>query len=200
MAKKDELINKEYLKKIIDKSVNKQIKTDSFVNKTKLMILEKTKNSLFDNYITNDVIKKQKEFKILFEKIDRIYTFRNIVNYILLTKENQFIKTILNLNLFLLLILIISIIPNVFLTLKEPTNILILLIHSSLTYFYYYIFKNYIINSYFSMNLYKYNITDLFNKSEVILIEELVKLFNKPILSKFKKEYFLNSIKNNEKS
>lgn len=116
MAKKDELINKEYLKKIIDKSVNKQIKTDSFVNKTKLMILEKTKNSLFNNYITNDIIKKQKEFKILFEKIDRIYTFRNIVNYILLTKENQFIKTILNLNLFLLLILIISIIPNVFLT------------------------------------------------------------------------------------
>lgn len=116
MAKKDELINKEYLKKIIDKSVNKQIKTDSFVNKTKLMILEKTKNSLFNNYITNDIIKKQKEFKILFEKIDRIYTFRNIVNYILLTKENQLIKTILNLNLFLLLILIISIIPNVFLT------------------------------------------------------------------------------------
>lgn len=200
MAKKDELINKEYLKKIIDKSINKQIKTDSFVNKTKSMILEKTKNSLFNNYIINDVIKKQKEFKILFEKIDRIYTVRNIVNYILLTKENQFIKTILNFNLFLLLILIISIIPNVFLTLKEPTNILILLIHSSLTYFYYYIFKNYIINSYFYMDLYKYNISDLFNKNEVILIEELIKLYKKPILSKFKREYFLNSIKNNEKS
>lgn len=50
------------------------------------------------------------------------------------------------------------------------------------------------------MNLYKYNISDLFNKSEVILIEELVKLYKKPILSKFKREYFLNSIKNNEKS
>lgn len=179
MAKKDSLISCSYLRNIIDKSIKNHIKTDELINKN-----------------NNDLIKKQKDFKNLFVKIDKIYTFRNIVNYILLTKENKVIKTILNLNLFLMLLLIISIIPNIFLTLKEPSNIIILIIHSSLTYFYYYIFKKYIINSYFSMFLYKYNLNDLFNKNEIILIEELISLYDKPILSEFKQKYFLNSIIN----
>lgn len=125
-------------------------------------------------------------------KVEKSYNLKRIVNDILKSNNNIY-KKIISINMFFMLFLFVALLPTIFNIFLNPINIIVLIIHLTFIFIYYYLFKIYTINSYFRENIYLEFIDTKYSKKEIEIIKEII-LFNDNIfLSKEKKEDFIRN-------
>lgn len=138
---------------------------------------------------------KKNEVIRLFSKIEKIYTFRNIINFFIKSKTNNIYKNIIYVNMFIVMLINFFVIPIILINIMQSATLVITILHIIVMFVYYKIFKMYIINSYFKSEIYKENLKNFFNKKEVLIIEELIQFKMTPLIKYEEQVDFLKKFK-----